>query len=94
MGAPVDVWRPGTTQKVSVVTSSVAVTNPFGGQTYVVRIVSATACHYRIGGSPVAVITDSLLPANVIEYIRVNPGEKIAFIRVTGDGTAIVTEVT
>ena len=87
-------YYPGAVQIVSVATASAAITNPVGAQTMVVRIVSTTACHYRFAKVPVAVTTDSLLPANVVEYLSIKPGEKVAFIRISGDGTASVTEMT
>lgn len=92
--------RGGTTQAIAYSTSVVA-TNPFGAQTYQVRLVANSACHYAIGdGAQTAAVTNAFLPANVIEYVTVTPGQRIAAIQaatgglVTGTaGTLWVTEL-
>lgn len=93
--------RNSTTQAVAYTGTAAASTNAFGTQTRQVRIVSNSACHYAIAGTPVAVVTDAFLPANWVEYITVNPGEKISAIQaatgglVTGTaGSLWVTELT
>ena len=58
-----------------------------------IRIVATTAAYYKIAGTPVATSSDTYLPANVIEIIRVNPGQKISFIRSATDGTASVSQM-
>lgn len=87
------IFRPVTSQSVTVDGTSAAVSNAFGGSITVLRIASTTACHYALGTSPTAVATDTLLPAGEIEYIKVVPGEKIAFIQNAAGGTAIATEM-
>lgn len=95
--------RQGATQTVAYTGTSATVTNVFGVQTYAIRISANSACHYRVveaaGGA--AVVTDTFLPANVIEYLIVTPGQKISAIQsptnglVTGTaGTLNVTEMT
>lgn len=93
--------RNSTTQVVAYTGTAAASTNAFGGQTRQVRIVSNSACHYTIAGTPVAVVTDALLPANWVETVSVNPGEKISAIKAatgglitTTDGSLWVTELT
>lgn len=58
-----------------------------------IRIVATTAAYYKIAGTPVATSNDTYLPANVIEIIRVNPGQKISFIQVSSGGTASVSQM-
>ena len=58
-----------------------------------IRIVATTAAYYKIAGTPVATSSDTYLPANVIEIIRVNPGQKISFIQVSAGGTASVSQM-
>jgi hypothetical protein len=58
-----------------------------------IRIVATTAAYYKIAGTPVATSSDTYLPANVIEIIRVNPGQKISFIQVASGGTASVSQM-
>lgn len=83
--------RNGTTQAVAYTGTAAASTNAFGSQTYMVRIVANSACHYVIGGAPVAVVTDAFLPANWVEYITVNPGEKISAIQAATGGLITAT---
>lgn len=92
--------RNGTTQTAAAGSSSAAVTNAFGAQTYQVRLSANTACHYALGASPTASVADPFLPANIVEYVTVAPGQKIAAIQAaTGGlvtqtaGTLWVTEV-
>jgi hypothetical protein len=85
--------RNGVTQAITVSTSSAGATNPFGSQTRQVRLATTLASFYRIGdGAQTAVATDALLPAGVVEYVTVNPGQSIAAIS-TGAGTFTVTEL-
>lgn len=93
--------RNSTTQVVAYTGTAAASTNAFGTQTRQIRIVANSACHYAIAGTPVAVVTDAFLPANWVEYVTVNPGEKISAIQaatgglVTGTaGSLWVTELT
>lgn len=65
--------------------------------TYDVRVVATTACHLNIGKDPTAAATDDngfALPANVVEYFHLNPGEKIAVIRDASDGILSIAEMT
>jgi hypothetical protein len=82
--------RLGVTTIVTTSAASAA-TSAFGPQTYQVRVVSTAAVNFRIGdGSPVAVATDAYLPANVVDYFSVSPGQKLAAI---GNATVSVTEM-
>jgi hypothetical protein len=87
--------RQGVSQAVAYTGTSATCTNPFGSQTYQIRISSTTACHFRVveaaGGAAVA--ADSLLPINWVEYINVSPGQKISAIQDTAGGTLSVTEM-
>lgn len=87
--------RPGTSQDITTSGTSATLTNPFGPQTYQVRLSATTATRYRIveaaGGTAVA--TDTLLPTNWVEVITVNPGQKIAAIQDSAPGKLNVTEM-
>ena len=48
--------------------------------------------HFEIGTDPTATSSSPLMPAPCIEYFRVEPGEKIAFLR--GAGTNINVTIT
>ncbi len=98
---PQPTSRNSTTQTVASGVAAAAVTNAFGSQTNAVRIVCNAACHVLVGTTPVATVSDPFLPASFVEYINVNPGEKISAIQAaTGGlvtatvGTLWVTELT
>ena len=62
-----------------------------------IRVVSTTACHINIAANPTAAATDNngiYLPANVVEYLHVTRGQRLAVIRDTADGTLCVAEMT
>jgi hypothetical protein len=83
--------RNSTTQAVAYTGTAAASTNAFGTQTSCIRIVSNSACHYVIAGTPVAATTDPFLPANWVEYIAVRPGEKISAIQAATNGLVTAT---
>ena len=85
--------RHGTTQTISVASSSAAVSNAFGDGTHYVRVVSTTNCHITFAGSPTATTSMAYLPAGEVEIIKVSPGEKMAAIRTSGDGPLYCTEL-
>jgi hypothetical protein len=89
----VESARLGTAQNITATASTSVSTSAFGAQTYQIRVAATAAVNIRIGdGSPTATTTDSLLPANWIEYITVNPGQRLA---ATGAASTInVTEIT
>lgn len=70
----------------------------WGAQTYEIRVVCFTnPCHINIGQNPTAAATDDngfYLPAGVVEYFHVNPGQRLAVIQETGAGTLCVSEMT
>lgn len=82
--------RLGTAANIAPAGAS-ASTAAFGSQTYQIRVCSTAAVNYRVGdGTVTAVATDTLLPANVVEYVTVTPGQKLAAI---GTATVNVTEI-
>ena len=85
--------RHGTTQTISVAASSAAVSNAFGSGTEFLRVVSTTNCHITFAATQTATTSLAYLPAGEIEIIKVSPGEKIAAIRTSGDGTLYATEL-
>jgi len=85
--------RLGAAQDVAYTATSAAST-AFGAQTYKIRVVATTDCRIRIGdGTPVAVTADSYLPALSEVCFTVTPGQKVAAIRVSTDGSLNVTEL-
>lgn len=83
--------RNSTTQAVAFTGTAAASTNAFGSQTRQIRIVANSACHYVIAGTPVATVSEAFLPANMIEYVTVNPGEKISAIQAATGGLVTAT---
>lgn len=74
-------------------TQSSALTAPAGAagiQKY--RIAATTAMHYVVGADPTAASTGVFLPANVVDYVLVPSGHKIAAIKVIG-GTAGILSI-
>ena len=97
------VGRLGTCQQIAYTGSSVAISNPFGAQTYWVRLAANTNCHYKIGdGVQTAATTSPFLAVNTVETVKVQPGQQISAIRAVVDGlvlaatsgTLSVTELT
>lgn len=85
--------RLGAAQNIATSTTSAA-SAAFGPQTYQILAVADVAMRIRIGdGTPTAVATDTLLPANFPQYFTVTPGQKIATILGTGTGNLSVTEI-
>lgn len=68
----------------------------FGANTFEIRVVSTTACHINIAENPTAAATDDngmYLPANVVEYFHVSPGQKLAVIQDTAGGSICVSQM-
>lgn len=64
-----------------------------GAQTRFVTIATDTAVHYALGDSSVTATTaDTFLPENGEHFIRILPGQFVAVIRSTADGTVKVSE--
>lgn len=95
MSTPAEFMRLGTTQIITVGAASSAVTNPFGAQTYAIRVASAVGAFVNIGdGTPTATTSNTFVPPNWPEYFAVNPGQRIAAIQAATGGSMSVTELT
>jgi hypothetical protein len=85
--------RLGAAQNVTTSTTSAA-SSAFGSQTDQVLLVADVASRIRISdGTPTAVSTDTLLPANTPMIFICTPGQKVAVITLTGTGNLSVTEL-
>lgn len=83
--------RVGTTQTIAF-DASAAIASPFGSETYQLRLVTDSACCYRIGnGTQTATIADPFLPAGVIEYVIVSPGQSLSAIKAATNGLVTAT---
>jgi len=83
--------RHGTVLKLTSAASSSA-SAAFPDSTKYIRVVSTIACHIVVNKTPTAAVTTTYLPANEVEIIKVDAGEKIAVLRIGGsDGELYVT---
>lgn len=88
--------RQGVTQALAIGAASATLANPFGAQTYQVRLSATSACYYLITETAAIVAATaanaSYLPANWVEYVTVTPGQKLTAIEASAAGTLSVTE--
>ena len=85
--------RFGDAQDLTVGAASAA-SAAFQTQTRQIRVVATSACRIVIGdGAPVATATSAYLPANIVEYIQVTPGQRIAAIQESAGGKLSATEI-
>ena len=82
--------RQGAVQAVTY-TGTAGTASAFGSETYQVRLVSNSACHYLIGGGAATVSNASFLPANWIEYVTVTPGQTLSVIQAATNGLITAT---
>lgn len=84
----------GGTQTAAFTATSAAISTAFGGQTRRAVFYATQDCHIHLAATPTAVTTDFFLPATTSMMLAVRPGEKVAAIRASADGTLYVSEVT
>lgn len=86
--------RTGTVHTFTMSGTSQA-TAAFGAQTRCVRIATGAQPGYFLAGdgTPTAAATSNLIGTNVVDYIDVNPGQKIAVLQAGTAGTITVTEL-
>lgn len=85
----------GSSQDVTVSgTSAQSTAIGVSGQTpnRLVRLVSTTACRIITGANPTALSNSTFLPANVVEFSEISPGDKIAVIQESVGGKLNITE--
>lgn len=78
-------------QSVSVGATSAQASSAFPENTRAVRVVCTVDCFVEFGSNPTAAAnTSTFLPAGTVEYFAVYGAQKVALIRLSGDGTAYV----
>lgn len=83
--------RIGVTQTIAY-DGNIAITNAFDVQTRKIRLVSNSACNFRIGdGAQTATTADPFLPANWECVFTVNPGQRISAIKAATNGLVTAT---
>jgi hypothetical protein len=85
--------KPGTVLNVSFTAAS-AQSSAVSDSIRELRLVATQNCYYKVGANPTATTSDTYLPSGTVEYIAIAPGEKVAAIRSSADGTLNITEMT
>ena len=82
-------------QTISASGTSARTTNGVGTQSRSCVIATTVAGYYTLGDSSVAATaaTGTYLPENAEHYIRIRPGQYVAFITVSGTGNVYVSEM-
>ena len=78
-----------STKQTIAYDGNVAITNAFQSQTRQVRLAATSACHYLIGDGVQTAASNNtsvFLPANIIEVVDVNPGQRISAIKTASNG--------
>lgn len=83
----------GPAQAVAVGVASTQSTALSGSTTFMVRLLATVDCYVAFGANPTATTSSTRLIANQPEYFAAKAGQKIAVLRVTGDGSLSVTEM-
>lgn len=93
-------WRPNVEQTAITTSGSSQQSAAFGAQTYAIRLgvssgTATSGMHFSIGFNPTATANSPYMPAGAIEYIAVNPGEKVAILDDNATGLKVtITELT
>lgn len=87
--------RMGAANNVVIATTSTAgASAAFASTTYQIRIASPSSCTYKVGdGTPTATASDVFLPNTWVDYVTVNPGQKVSVFSATLQ-TVSITEIT
>lgn len=92
LGAVDQALRPDASRTITCAfTASSGQSTAMPDDVSTVRIVANQNCYYTIGANPTATTSHAYLAAGVVEYIAIKPGEKIAAIRASADGTLFIT---
>lgn len=90
--------RQGAVQAVAYTGTAATTPNPFGPETFQIRLSASSACHYLVSEAAnvvtATVANGSFLPANVVEFVIVAPGQKLSVIRAATDGLVTATSGT
>jgi hypothetical protein len=83
------------TATVFTLSGSSQATAAFGAETFQIRVATGgQPAFVKVGdGTPTATTSDTLMPANWVDYLTVTPGQKIAVLQAGTAGTLSVTEI-
>jgi hypothetical protein len=90
-GVVTGVFGLGASQSVAF-TGTSAQSTAVATSTRIVRLVSTQPCFVAIGSDPTATTSSVYLPANVVQYVSIVGGHKVAAIQVSTAGSLYVTE--
>lgn len=91
-GSEIQALGLGAVQNVAIGASS-AQSTAVSSSTKIVRLVATVDCWIVEGANPTASsTTGAYLPAGAPEYIRINPGDKVAVIQASSSGTLNMVE--
>ena len=90
-GGRVQALSPVTHQKKAYTGTAGTIDNAVASS--VIRVVCTSNAHIKIGASPTATTNDVYMAANVAEYFRCSPGDKVSAIQVSAGGDLHVTEM-
>lgn len=86
---PIPVLKPISTEKLAITTTAASAATR-NLSTNVMRIIADTPCFYRLDGT--ATTSHVYLPADTIEYIKVEPDDTLSVITATGSGSMYISE--
>jgi hypothetical protein len=82
---------PGISQAVAIGAIS-AQSTAIGQTTGLVRLCASSDCFVAFGSNPTASSSSLFLPAGMVEYFGINPGDKIAVIQSSASGFLSIVE--
>jgi Cu/Ag efflux protein CusF len=85
-------YKPKTSQVVAY-TGTAAASTAFTSGVDVIRIVASTACHVKVNATALANGTCMFMPADQVEYIKVDAGDTISAIQDASGGNLYITEM-
>lgn len=86
-----DAFYPGTNQNITS-TGSSQQSNAFGDDVSLVRIYCETDTYLAMGSNPTASTSSMIIPGGGVEYLCVNPAEKVAILQVSSAGKVTITQ--
>jgi len=82
----------GTNQNLALSTTHAVTSNALSADATAIRVATNVDVYISVGSAPTATTTDILLPAGTIDYLLVEPSDKVSGEAVAGTGVMSVTE--
>lgn len=87
---PIPVMKPVSTEQLAITTTAASAASR-SNETNVLRIISDIACYYSTDTT--ATTSSVYLPADTIEYIKLNKGDTLSVITASGSGSMHISEM-